>query len=64
MNRIINAVRWLTMVQVIARDHTPHTQMWWAWTTKGALEWSKAYKPRYTVAFGRRGNLLGGRQVG
>ena len=60
---IIYVFKWLTMVQVLAVSHSGYVHQWWARDEAEALEWAKQYRQRYTVAYGKRGKLWGGRNA-
>jgi hypothetical protein len=62
IDRIVYAWRWLTQVQVVACSKSGYVHQWWARDEADALDWMRLYRQRYTVAYGRRGKLLGGRQ--
>ena len=63
INRLVFVWYWLTRYQVIAADgRNEYAAVWWAKNEADALEWARAYKPRYSVVYGKRGKLLGGRR--
>lgn len=62
VSKIVWVWRWFTWYQVVAADrNNGYTMAWWARNEADALEWVRTYKPRFSVAYGKRGKLLGGR---
>lgn len=64
IDMITNVWRWFTWYQVVAADrNNGYAMVWWARDEKDALDWVRTYKPRFSVAYGKRGKLLGGRRA-
>ena len=61
---IINVWKWFTWYQVVAMDrNSGYAHHWWARNEADALEWVRCYKPRYSVVYGKRNTMLGGRRA-
>ena len=61
MNAIIYAWKWFTWYQVVGMDHAGYAHQWWARDEKDALNWLASHKKRFSIVYGKRGKLLGGR---
>ena len=63
IERIVWTWRYFTWYQVVMADRdNGYAVTWWARNEEDALEWARVCKPKYTVAYGKRGVLLGGRR--
>ena len=63
IERIVWTWRYLTWYQVVIADRdNGYAMTWWARNEADALEWARVCKPKYSVAYGKRGVLLGGRR--
>ena len=60
---IINIWKWFTWYQVIAMDrNSGYAHTWWARNEADALEWMQCYRACYSVVYGKRNTMLGGRR--
>ena len=62
-DKVIWVWKWFTHYQVVmAESSNGYARTWWARDEADVLNWMRVCKPKCSVAYGKRGKLLGGRR--